>query len=66
MPDHASIRESKVNALQASLLAFPTFVRLLTPTSRDNGMCEQRLTFAGWRKRDYSCATARDFHTIPF
>jgi hypothetical protein len=52
------VRESKVNALQASLLAFPTLVRLLVPTDRDNGMLEQALTFtfmkAGLQLRDSS------------
>jgi hypothetical protein len=64
MPDCASFRESNVNALVASLLALPTYVHLLILISSEQWYEEQ--SFFHFHGRGYSCATARDLHTVPY
>ena len=65
LPDYASIHESNVNALMASLLAFPTLVHLLICQLADNGISDKGFK-PFYTERNYSCATACDFHTVPY
>lgn len=61
----ASVRESNVNALKASLLTYPTLFAFSSPSPDDNGTLEQSFFPAG-PERVHSCATAHDSHMVPF
>jgi hypothetical protein len=60
----ASDRESSVNALKGKSPGFSGFVHLLIRLLADNGINEQ--TFSLMKGRNYSCATAHDFHMVPY
>src|SRR5688572_24558614 len=64
MPDDASLRESKCQCVCGKSPDFPDLARLLVPI-KNNGILRARLFLLN-TEQDYSCATVRDFHTVPY
>jgi hypothetical protein len=56
--------KANVNAFVASLLTFLTLLAFSFPL-KNNGILRARLFLLN-TEQDYSCATVRDFHTVPY